>query len=175
MRLALLATLFLPSSTLAQVDDSLRAKDPGRVPAIIGVATTLAPIATGAVILAASDADAAGFLTMYGGAILGPSIGNWSAGLVGRGFAGFAIRSAIATATVYAPFAVCPGLDECTDAQGIGALAVFIAGNAALLAHAAWDLGTLPKQARRRAASVTVAPTWHRSTNAPGLAVQVVF
>jgi hypothetical protein len=175
MRLALLLALLLPAPALAQEGDSAGPRDPGRTPVLVGVAATVVPIAVGATVLAATDNDALGFYTMYGGAILGPSIGNWSAGLVGRGFSGLLIRTGIAAAAVMGPFVVCPGLDECSDAAQAGALAVFVVGNAALLAHAAWDLGTLPKRARSRAASVSVAPTWDPVARGPGLRLRVGF
>ena len=53
--------------------------------------------------------------------------------------------------------------------------AIFIAGNAALLAHAAWDLGTLPKRTREHAGLVSIAPTWDALANASGLAMRVEF
>jgi hypothetical protein len=174
VRLALLAALLLPSPALAQEGDPTRTRDPGRTPVLVGVAATVVPIAVGATVLAATD-DALGFYTMYGGAILGPAIGDWSAGLVGRGFSGLAIRTGIAAATLMGPFVVCPGLDECSEAAQAGAIAVFIAGNVALLAHAAWDLGTLPKRARSRAATVSVSPTWDPVARGPGVSLRIGF
>jgi hypothetical protein len=107
--------------------------------------------------------------------VLGPAIGNWSGGLVARGFGGLAIRSALAAGALIVPFAICPGLDECSDAAGIGAIAAFVGGNVLLLAHAAYDLGSLPKAVRRDRAGVVVSPVWHPSTRAAGLAVHVTF
>jgi hypothetical protein len=173
--LRLVATLLLPSPALAQAGDSVHATDPGRRPALIGVAATLAPIAAGAITMAATDADGIGLLVMYGGAILGPSIGNWSAGLVSRGFTGLAIRTGLGVVATMGPFVVCPGLDECSDGAFTAAGVLFVGANALLLAHASWDLATLPKRARAQAARVSVAPTWVPATRAPGLAMRVEF
>ena len=168
-----LVALALAAPLRAQ-GDSARAHDPGKRAGSIGVAATLVPIATGAVLMAAGDADVAGLYTMYGGAVFGPAIGNWSAGLVDRGFTGVGIRAAILAVTIAGPVIACPAF-ECDDAAGIAAGAIFIAGNAALLAHAAWDLGTLPKRTREHAGLVSIAPTWDALANASGLAMRVEF
>jgi hypothetical protein len=155
-----------PDSTPAVSADARRAQR-------VGMVATLVPV-IGGVALAASggdDAAVAGILVAAGGLALGPAIGDWSAGLTGRGFAGFGIRLALGFGGLVATFAA--GYD-CTDCGGAYAL---LLGTAVLTAgHAVWDITTLPKaEAKQRGARVTVAPVWVPATGSPGLGVRVGF
>jgi hypothetical protein len=166
----------------------VHAQVPGRytmspnTPFAVGLAATLIPAVTGIALMAAGSFDfdnssvEVGFLLGAGGLLLGPAIGDWTGGLVGRGFAGFGLRTLSLFGGLAASFAICPWDCGGNSPEASTAGKVAIAGLGLATGLAIWDLATVRGAVRRnRAHRVTVMPTYIPSARAPGLAVRVMF
>ncbi len=174
-------TLFL-TATLATLAQSLPAQDPAGGaryldPASatwLSTAFTVIPTVAGFALMAGGS-ETAGPLLFMGGLTLGPSIGYFSAGRTGRGFAGFGIRTGVFLGSALVAVALCPVW--CDQSEATAAEAVFIGGMVVTAGLAVYDIATVRRKqvAPSGANQVRVYPAWVPAARSPGLAVQVTF
>ncbi len=149
---------------------------PGIGPFIAGLTCTVVPTVAGLALFAGGSGGSreTGFHLAGNGLLLGPAIGDWAGGLIGRGFAGWGLRTLAAVGGLGVAQAIC--WDSCSNAGEAAAAVVAIGGLAVAAGHAVWDLATLRSAIRQhRARSVVVVPGYLPSRRAAGLTVWITF
>lgn len=175
-RLGQVFLIMIASSTplVAQRPDP--GPDPASGPFLAGVGATILPISAGVALMVGAKGDldsgsgSAGLLLATGGLLLGPAVGDWAGGLVGRGFAGFGLRTVAWIGGFVTAFAMS------WNGNGHSGDAVFLGGLGIASGLAVWDLATLKGAVRRhRARSVSVLPIVRPEAHALGLALHLTF
>jgi len=109
-----------------------------------------------------------------GGLTLGPAMGYFSTGRIGRGMAGFGIRTGVFIGTIAAGFGICGW--TCTDSQQSTAAAVVLGGLTLTTALAVYDIAKVRRKLPAATASrVSVYPTYVAATKSPGIGIGVTF
>ena len=139
-----------------------------------GLAATVLPTAAGVAVLSGSGSNAPGLVVASAGVILGPSIGDWSGGLTGRGLMFAGLRAATVAGGLFGVALAC--WDECTSSEYRNATAIGVASSVVLAGLVVWDLATVKGAVRRhQARRVSVMPGYDRERRAPMLVVQMNF
>jgi hypothetical protein len=144
--------------------------------------STVAPIATGVILIAAGSSSssalqATGGIMMLAGGLLGPSVGHFYAANAGQAMLGIGMRSLAFGVGTVAAYAII--LSD--DGTGfILAYVAFIGGAAVTVAWAIYDIVDAPKSAERyneksRSARIRLTPIYFAAESAPGIAVQLEF
>jgi len=143
---------------------------------LLSAAFTVFPTVAGIVMVTGEEGSSAGVLLIVGGLTLGPAIGYFSAGRVGRGVAGFGVRTLVLTGTLALGLFMCPGVCDNSDK---GAEAVIVGGFVITAGLAAYDIATvrrkLPLEGSASFRRVRIYPTYVAATKSPGLGVNIEF
>lgn len=140
----------------------------------VGLAATAVPTVAGVALLSGSGSTAPGLALASVGIILGPSIGDWSGGLAGRGLMFAGLRAATAAGGFLGVALTC--WDDCTDSEERTSTAIGVASSAALLGLVVWDLATVKGAVRRHEAQrVSIMPTYDPVRRGAGMVVTVRF
>jgi hypothetical protein len=146
----------------------------GSRPLYVGLVATAVPAAGAAVLLSASNSTGPGLALASAAAILGPSVGDWSGGLTGRGLLFAGLRAGTAAVGLLGVAASC--WDDCSEAQRQTSTTIGIVTGVALAGLMAWDLATVRGAVRRHEEQrVSVMPGYDLVRQAPALAVRVRF
>ncbi len=116
----------------------------------------------------------AGSLLFMSGLTLGPAIGYFATGRVGRSMAGFGVRTGVFIGTIAAGFGICGW--TCTESQQSTATAVVMGGLAITAALAVYDVVKVRRELpAETAARVTAYPIYVAATKSPGVGIRVTF
>ncbi len=175
--LACLLPLLVASRVAAQSPGATfpttRYRDPSGATVLSAVFTVL-PTLAGIAVIAGDTESGAGYLLFMGGLTLGPAIGYFSTGRVGRGMAGFGIRTGVFIGSFVAAFGICGG--TCSDSQRSTGTAVLVGGLAITAALAVYDIVKVRRKLpAETAARATVYPTYVAATKSPGIGIRVTF
>ena len=175
--LACLLPLLVASRVAAQSPGATfpttRYRDPSGA-TVLSAAFTVLPTLAGIAVIAGDTESGAGYLLFMGGLTLGPAIGYFSTGRVGRGMAGFGIRTGVFIGSFGAAFAIC--WDNCSGSQESTAAAVLVGGLAITAALAVYDIVKVRRKLpAETAARATVYPTYVAATKSPGIGIRVTF
>lgn len=177
VRLAGLSSLLITVQLAGQVTGATIPETRYRDPASATLASagfTVLPIVTGLAIAASDPEAGAGVLLFLSGLILGPSIGYFTTGQTGRGFAGFGIRSGVFVGTVLLAYATCPVY--CSESEESTATIIAISGLAVTAALAVYDITKVRRKLPEGPAErVTFYPTYVPATKSPGIGIMVAF
>lgn len=158
-----------PGATLP----ATRYRDPASA-TILSAAFTVLPTLAGIALLSSETESETGSLLFMGGLTLGPSMGYFSTGRVGRGLGGFGLRSAVFVGTAMASYGICGW--TCSDSQESAATMVAIGGFAATAALAVYDIVKVRRKLPvERATRLSVYPTYVDATKSPGIGIMVTF
>jgi len=150
-----------------------RYRDPASA-TFLSAAFTVLPTLAGIGVIANDPESGAGSFLLMSGLTLGPAMGYFSTGRVGRGMAGFGIRTGVFIGTIAAGFGICGW--TCSDGQRSTAQAVVIGGMAITAALAVYDIVQVRRKLPAEAASrVRVYPTYVATAKSPGIAIRVTF
>ena len=150
-----------------------RYRDPASA-TVLSAAFTVLPTLAGIAIAASDPESGAGALLFMGGLTLGPAMGYFSTGRIGRGMAGFGIRTGVFIGTIAAGFGICGW--TCTDSQQSTAAAVVLGGLTLTTALAVYDIAKVRRKLPAATASrVSVYPTYVAATKSPGIGIGVTF
>lgn len=184
----LLASLLVPACPVSGQQPDRPASKPAAL--TLSLAGTLAPIAAGAVFWASQGDEglAGGYrrgpervapaMIMASGVVLGPALGYWYGGRVGRGFLGVGLRTGLLAASFVPAMAIC-GWDCGVGDSGYDlAWLVVAAGSGLGLASAAWDIlhvrGAVRESGPRGGdVSITASPIWMGRGRGAGVGVHV--
>ena len=175
--LACLLPLLVASRVAAQSPGATfpttRYRDPSGA-TVLSAAFTVLPTLAGIAVFAGDTEAGAGYLLFMGGLTLGPAIGYFSTGRVGRGMAGFGIRTGVFIGSLVAACAL--GWDTCSGSQESTAVAVLVGGLAITAALAVYDIVKVRRKLpAETAARATVYPTYVAATKSPGIGIRVTF
>jgi hypothetical protein len=146
----------------------------GNRPLYVGLVATTVPAAGAAVLLAASNSSGPGLALASAAAIFGPSAGDWSGGLTGRGLMFAGLRTGTLAVGLLGVAASC--WDDCSSSEQSTSRAIGIATGVALAGLMAWDLATVPGAVRRHEERrVSVMPGFDPVRRTAALAVTVRF
>ncbi len=175
--LACLLPLLVASRVAAQSPGATfpttRYRDPSGA-TVLSAAFTVLPTLAGIAVIAGDSESGAGYLLFMGGLTLGPAIGYFSTGRVGRGLAGFGIRTGVFIGSLVAACAA--GWDTCSGSQESTAAAVLVGGLAITAALVVYDIVKVRRKLpAETAARATVYPTYVAATKSPGIGIRVTF
>ena len=175
--LACLLPLLVASRVVAQSPGdtfpTTRYRDPASA-TILSAVFTVFPTLAGIALIAGDNESEAGTLLFMGGLTLGPAIGYFSTGRVGRGMAGFGIRTGVFIGSLVAGCAL--GWDTCSGSQESTGTAVVVGGLAITAALAVYDIVKVRRKLpAETAARATVYPTYVAATKSPGIGIRVTF
>lgn len=170
MRRIAIAALFAVAAVRPATGQSSRASRSFYV----GVAATAVPTVAGVALLSGSGSTAPGLALASAGIILGPSVGDWSGGLTGRGLKFAGLRAAAAAGGFLGVALTC--WDDCTDSEERTSTAIGVASSAVLVGLVVWDLATVKGAVRQHEAQrVSIMPMYDPVRRSPGVMVRLKF
>jgi hypothetical protein len=141
---------------------------------LLSAAFTVVRAAAGIAMVAGDPEAGAGAWLFFAGLTLGPSIGYFTTGQTGRGFAGFGIRSGVFMGTALLAYAVCPVF--CGESDASAGNVIAIGGLTVTAILAVVDIAKVRRKfPGESTARVRVYPTYLAATKSPGLGVNVTF
>lgn len=147
----------------------------------IGLGGTLAPAITGIALWTTDGADpSTPALIVASGIVLGPAIGHWSAGLTGKGFKGFGLRTGIVVLSFAPAFGICGWDCSVADSKYDVAWAVIATGAGIGLFSAVHDLSSMKSDIRshrdrRGHIDPQIVPGLDPATRSVGVRAQLFF
>jgi hypothetical protein len=140
----------------------------------VGLVATAVPTAAGVALLSGHGSTAPGLMLASAGVILGPSVGDWSGGLTGRGLLFAGLRAATAAGGLLGVAATC--WDDCSRSEERNATTIAVASSVVLAGLVAWDLATVKSAVRRhQERRMSVTPLYDSVRHGPGLVARVTF
>ena len=150
-------------------------QDPA-IATLLSAAFTVFPTVAGIAMVTGEEGSSTGGWLIISGLTLGPAIGYFSAGRVGRGFAGLGVRTLVLTGTIALVALGCQG--GCSN-EDTGAKIIAVGGFVITAGLAAYDIATVrrkvPVEGSAHSSRIRIYPTYVAATKSPGLGVNIEF